>query len=112
MTELPSRLSVEVRGRNLGEFDLVETVQQVSLIALEQNVPAGLFKGTLVLQDGSREYPNVSSYKIGQPYITEMSMSLGRPMAYFYIDPPRRVGVYEGSPVDRLRRTIHFFCPP
>ena len=109
MTELPSRLTVEARGRIFGKFDLIETIPQATLIVLSQNLPGGLFTASVTCEEGSKNYLNVCGYKLGYPDITELTLWMAKPLIQLVISPPRNIGVYEGSPAGRIRKTVYFY---
>lgn len=109
MMELPRRLKVEARGRIFGEFDLIETIPWATLIILSQNLPGGLFTSSVTYEAGSKDYLNVCGYKLGYPDITEMTLWMAKPLIRLVISPPRNIGVYEGTPTGRIRKTVYFY---
>ena len=109
MVELPSSLTVEARGRILGEFDLIETIEWATHIILSQNLPGGLFTAEVRYEAGAKDYLNVCGYKLGYPDITEMTLWMAKPLISLAISPPRNIGVYEGSPTGRIRKTVYFY---
>ena len=109
MRQFSRTLTVEVRGRVLGEYDLIETLERVSSIAMDQRVPAGLFTAEVTMETGSRSFNNVSGCKIGTPELTEYGIAFGGCILLLSLSPPRDIGVYQGRPVGRVRRTVYFY---
>jgi len=110
--ELPRRVTVERDGRVLGQYEILETLPQVSTMVLGQKAPGALFTASVTLANFAehREFNNVSGYKLTRPEATEVTLFWAGALSIISFSPPRDVGVYQGQTTNRVRKTIYFLA--